>query len=99
MESDKRYTPSQPAPERLFDKHDSEYSIRGQFREGRAAYLDMQSTTPMDPRVLDSMLPFMIGSYGNPHSRTHQYGWESEQMVEAAREKVASLIGTKLGVC
>jgi selenocysteine lyase/cysteine desulfurase len=45
----------------------------------------MQSTTPIDPRVLDAMLPFMTQQYGNPHSRTHQYGWESEKAVDAAR--------------
>jgi cysteine desulfurase len=70
-----------------------DFNIRNQFREGRAAYLDMSSTTPLDPRVFDKMAPFMVGSYGNPHSRTHQFGWESEQAVETAREQVASLIG------
>ena len=58
----------------------------------RPIYLDMQSTTPMDPRVLDAMLPYMTGIYGNPHSRTHAYGWESEKAVEQARENVAKLI-------
>lgn len=46
-----------------------------------------------DPRVLDVMLPYMTKFYGNPHSRTHQYGWESETAVEKAREQVATLIG------
>jgi cysteine desulfurase len=59
----------------------------------RPIYLDMQATTPTDPRVLDSMLPFLTGLYGNPHSRTHAYGWETEQAVEDARAHVASLIG------
>ncbi|RJE20924.1 cysteine desulfurase [Aspergillus sclerotialis] len=59
----------------------------------RPIYLDMQSTTPLDPRVLDAMLPYMTGIYGNPHSRTHAYGWESEKAVEQARENVAKLIG------
>lgn len=59
----------------------------------RPIYLDMQATTPMDPRVLDAMLPFMTGLYGNPHSRTHAYGWETEKAVEKAREHIASLIG------
>lgn len=68
------------------------YSIRGKFREGRAVYLDTSATTPLDPRVLDKMLPYMIGSYGNPHSRTHSYGWESERVVETARAQIASLI-------
>ncbi|KAH9424218.1 cysteine desulfurase [Dermatophagoides pteronyssinus] len=58
-----------------------------------ALYLDAQATTPIDPRVLDAMLPYMINQYGNPHSRTHVYGWESENAVENAREQVATLIG------
>jgi cysteine desulfurase len=59
----------------------------------RPIYLDMQATTPVDPRVLDAMLPYFVGAYGNPHSRTHAYGWESEKGVEEAREHVANLIG------
>lgn len=47
-----------------------------------------QATTPMDPRVVDAMLPFMTEQYGNPHSRTHLYGWEAEEAVEAARGQV-----------
>ena len=57
------------------------------------AYLDLQATTPLDPRVLDAMMPHYVQRYGNPHSRTHLYGWESEAAVERAREQVASLIG------
>jgi len=56
-------------------------------------YLDAQSTTPMDPRVLDAMLPYLTSYYGNPHSRTHAYGWEAEKGMETAREEVANLIG------
>lgn len=59
----------------------------------RPIYLDMQATTPLDPRVLDSMLPFYTGLYGNPHSRTHAYGWETDKAVEQAREDIANLIG------
>ncbi|KAM0287496.1 hypothetical protein ACHAQH_000450 [Verticillium albo-atrum] len=59
----------------------------------RPIYLDMQATTPVDPRVLDAMLPFYTGIYGNPHSKTHAYGWESESAVEEAREHIAKLIG------
>ncbi|KAJ5965279.1 Cysteine desulfurase [Penicillium waksmanii] len=59
----------------------------------RPIYLDMQATTPLDPRVLDAMLPYLTGIYGNPHSRTHAYGWESEKAVEEAREHLANLIG------
>jgi Aminotransferase class-V len=53
----------------------------------------MQATTPLDPRVLDVMMPWMLQRYGNPHSRTHSYGWEAEAAVEVARAQVASLIG------
>ena len=59
----------------------------------RPIYLDMQATTPTDPRVLDAMLPFFTGLYGNPHSRTHAYGWETDKATERAREHVAALIG------
>jgi hypothetical protein len=53
---------------------------------GRSIYMDMQATTPVDPRVLDAMLPHYIELFGNPHSRTHPYGWETEEAVESARE-------------
>ncbi|KAJ3297085.1 hypothetical protein HDU79_004692 [Rhizoclosmatium sp. JEL0117] len=59
----------------------------------RPIYLDMQATSPTDPRVLDAMLPLMTWEHGNPHSRTHQYGWEAEKSVEVAREQIAKLIG------
>lgn len=61
--------------------------------EPRPLYLDFQATTPMDPRVLDAMLPYQVNFYGNPHSRTHAYGWESESAMERARKQVADLIG------
>ncbi len=59
----------------------------------RPIYLDAQATTPTDPRVLDAMLPYLTGLYGNPHSRTHAYGWETDKAVETAREHVAKSIG------
>jgi len=71
----------------------TDFSIKGAALEGRAAYLDFQATTPMDPRVLDCMMPFMTEQYGNPHSRTHEYGWETETAVEEARAHIAHLIG------
>ncbi len=55
-------------------------------------YMDYQATTPMDPRVLVKMLPFFGEMFGNPHSRSHAYGWEAEEAVEIARSEVASLI-------
>src|SRR4051812_39448358 len=51
----------------------------------RPIYLDMQATTPMDPRVLAKMVPYFLEQFGNPHSRTHVYGWETEKAVEEAR--------------
>lgn len=72
---------------------DSKFSIKDEIIEGRPLYLDAQATTPMDPRVLDAMLPYLTNFYGNPHSRTHAYGWETEKAVERARKQVATLIG------
>lgn len=62
-------------------------------KNGRAVYLDAQATTPMDPRVLDAMLPYLTSYWGNPHSRTHMYGWETETAVDHARQQIADLIG------
>jgi len=55
-------------------------------------YLDYSATTPVDPRVLDKMLPYLRESFGNPASRSHAFGWEAERAVEAAREEVAALV-------
>lgn len=68
-------------------------SVEDEQSELRPLYLDAQATTPLDPRVLDAMMPYSVSFYGNPHSRTHAYGWESEQAVELARKQVADLIG------
>ncbi len=62
--------------------------MKGIRLRGAPMYLDMQATTPLDPRVLDTMLPYLTEQYGNPHSRTHMYGWESEDAVEVARKQV-----------
>ncbi|KAI3991224.1 hypothetical protein MKX01_022445 [Papaver californicum] len=81
------------APPPSLQEEDSEgISMKGVKISGRPLYLDVQATTPVDPRVLDAMLPFYISRYGNPHSRTHLYGWESDLAVEKARFQVASLI-------
>uniref|UniRef100_A0A6N2M508 Aminotransferase class V domain-containing protein n=1 Tax=Salix viminalis TaxID=40686 RepID=A0A6N2M508_SALVM len=66
-------------------------TIKGLKISARPLYLDMQATSPVDPRVLDAMLPYYLARYGNPHSRTHLYGWESDQAVETARSQIADL--------
>ncbi|KVL88252.1 IscS subfamily cysteine desulfurase [Burkholderia stagnalis] len=59
----------------------------------RPIYMDYSATTPVDPRVVDKMVPFLHEQFGNPASRSHSYGWETEQAVEEARAHVAALIG------
>ena len=55
-------------------------------------YMDYSSTTPMDPRVADKMIPYLREQFGNPASRSHMYGWTAEKAVEHAREQVAALV-------
>jgi len=55
-------------------------------------YLDYSATTPVDPRVAAKMIPYLTEHFGNPASRSHAYGWETEKAVEEAREHVAALI-------
>jgi len=56
-------------------------------------YLDYGATTPVDPRVVDAMIPWLREHFGNPASRSHAWGWEAEEAVEKARSEVAQLIG------
>ena len=56
-------------------------------------YLDYHATTPVDPRVLDAMLPYFTEHFGNPASRQHPYGWKAQEAVDRARRQIADLIG------
>jgi selenocysteine lyase/cysteine desulfurase len=61
-------------------------SLTKSVKGDKTLFLDFQSTTPMDPRVLDAMLPYSTSFYGNAHSKSHAYGWEAEKATEKARE-------------
>ena len=81
-------TPSRSSQE----KHESSNRADKLKREST---LTLQATTQTDYRVLDAMLPFMTNMFGNPHSKSHEYGWETEKAVENARAQIASLIGAE----
>ncbi|RLN47286.1 hypothetical protein BBJ28_00014733, partial [Nothophytophthora sp. Chile5] len=100
--TDKRYQPVNEVPASVLENIKSDkifspgFSVRGEpatAAGAKPAYLDFQATTPMDPRVLDAMMPQMTYAFGNPHSTTHEYGWDADKAVEHARESVAKLVG------
>lgn len=62
------------------------------FSPKRPVYLDYSATTPVDPRVVEKMVPWLYENFGNPASRSHAYGWDAEEAVEQARAEVAALI-------
>ena len=60
-------------------------------------YMDNHATTPMDPRVLEEMLPYFMEKFGNAASRNHPFGWAAEEAVELSRERIAKQCGSQAG--
>jgi cysteine desulfurase len=81
MTTDTRSKPMEPAT-----------AAREQPSARKPIYLDYSATTPVDPRVVEKMIPWLTHQFGNPASRSHAYGWEAEEAVENARAEVAKLV-------
>src|SRR5215813_12811901 len=62
---------------------------------GQGIYMDNHATTPLDPRVLEALMPYFTETFGNAASRSHGYGWQAEKAVETGRAEIARLIGAK----
>ena len=60
--------------------------------ENKPVYLDYSATTPIEPRVVEAMMPYLTDSFGNPASRSHSFGWSAEQAVESSRKFVSELV-------
>ena len=68
--------------------------VEGAEHAKRPIYMDYQSTTPCDPRVVEVMMPYFAEQFGNPHSTSHTFGWRASDAVESARQEIALLIGS-----
>ena len=75
----------------LLQQYIGSISNKGVTFDARPVYLDSQATTRIDPRVIDVMNQYHVEQWGNPHSSTHLYGWETDDAVEEARKQVDAL--------